>query len=219
MKRFFLFNLIMAYFSVFINAQDVRISAIPYIMQFENEVLDYSIVDGNHFKIVAPAKTDLYITSDGGYEVNKSPRLLFKPDSNFTLISKIKLEFNSKWDAGVLLIYNDSKHYAKLCFEQDFTGKQRVVTVVCNETSDDCNSMIINDNEIYFRIAGSTKEKSFAFAYSEDGIKWFPVRGFKLDKIDNVRIGFSAQSPTGKKCSVDFSEIYFRDEKPKDILW
>ncbi|MFH1197796.1 MAG: hypothetical protein V1720_18995 [bacterium] len=66
MKRFFLFNLIMAYFSVFINAQDVRISAIPYIMQFENEVLDYSIVDWDHLKMVAPAKTDLYITSDGG---------------------------------------------------------------------------------------------------------------------------------------------------------
>lgn len=217
MKKFFLLFLSITFFSALINAQEIKISAIPYTMHFENEVADYAVINDSHLKIVAPGKTDLYTTSDGGYVINKSPRLLFKPDSNFILSAKIKLKFKSKWDAGALLIYNDSNHYAKFCFESDYKGKPRVVSVVCNEVADDCNSMAVNGNEIFFRIIGSTKQNIFTLYYSENGKKWFGIRGFRLNKTDNLRIGFSAQSPTGEECNVEFIDINLQERKPNDF--
>jgi hypothetical protein len=209
----FLFFLLSAFN---INAQEVKISSIPYAMHFENKALDYKVLSENHIRIVAPANTDLFIAPDGGYEIDKSPRLIFKPDSDFILTAKITPDFKSKWDAGVLLIYNDSKHFAKFCFESDFKGQPRVVSVVCNDVADDCNSMAVKNSQVYYRIIGSAKGDTFGLYYSENGKTWFPVRSFKLDKADNLQIGFSSQSPTGKECSVDFADISFENRKPKD---
>lgn len=217
MKKLFILVQVVVFCSISIIAQDVKIAAIPYTMHFENEVSGYEIISDRHIKITAPAKTDLYTVSDGGFSTNKSPRLLFKPDSSFIFTSKIKLEFKSKWDAGVLLIYNDSKHYTKFCFESDFKGQPRIVSVVCNDVADDCNSMAINSNEIYFRITGSTKNNTFNLYYSDDGKDWFIIRGFRLNKTDNLRIGFSAQSPTGDGCTVDFMDINLQERKLNDF--
>jgi uncharacterized protein len=216
MKRILLVHFIAVFCAFHIHAQEVKISSVPYPMHFENKALDYKIISENHIKIVAPANTDLFISPDGGYAIDKSPRLIFKPDSDFILTAKITPDFKSKWDAGVLLIYNDSKHFAKFCFESDFKGQPRVVSVVCNDVADDCNSMAINNKAVYYRIIGSTKGNTFGLYYSENGKTWFPIRGFKLDKTNNLRIGFSAQSPTGKECSVDFENISFQNRKPKD---
>lgn len=216
-KNLFYLSLVTFFSQGLSNAQEVRITAIPYTMHFENKVASYTVASGTHLRIVSPGNTDLYTTSDGGFVTNKSPRLLFRPDSSFILTAKIKLEFKSKWDAGALIIYNDSNHYAKFCFEKDFEGQQRIVTVVCNEVADDCNSMPIKGNEIYYRIAGSSKSNTFNLYYSENGEKWFGVRGFRLNRTDNLRIGFSAQSPTGDGCSVEFSEIDLQERKLKDF--
>ncbi|WP_293054069.1 DUF1349 domain-containing protein [Paludibacter sp.] len=216
MKRILLIHLIAVFYILQIQAQNVKISTIPYAMHFENKALDYKILSENHIRIVAPANTDLFISPDGGYAIDKSPRLIFKPDSDFILTANITPDFKSKWDAGVLLIYNDSKHFAKFCFESDFKGQPRVVSVVCNDVADDCNSMAINNSQVYYRIIGSAKRNTFGLYYSENGKTWFPIRSFKLNKTDNLQIGFSAQSPTGEKCSVDFSDISFQSRKPKD---
>lgn len=198
-------------------AQDVKIKTIPYLMHFENEPKNFQVLDDTRLIISAPENTDLFISPEGDYEINKSPRLIFKPDSDFIFTSKIELEFKSKWDAGVLLIYNDNKHFAKFCFESDFKGQPRVVSVVCNTTADDCNSISIDKDEVYYRIIGSTKKNTFNFYYSADGLSWFPIRSFKLDKTDNLHIGFSAQSPTGKECKVLFSNIDLQQRKAIDI--
>ena len=200
-----------------LRAQVVKINAIPYVMNFQNSVIEYKITGDNSLEINAPGHTDLFISPDGGYVINKSPRLIFKPDSDFILTAKIKPGFKSKWDAGSLLIFNDATHFAKFCFESDFKGQARVVSVVCNETADDCNSMIVDKNEIFYRITGSTKGKTFGFYYSTDGKSWFPIRTFKLDKTDNLTIGFSAQSPTGEGSSVEFSNIDLQQRKAD--LW
>ena len=200
-----------------LRAQVVNINAIPYMMNFQNSVIEYKITGDNSLEINAPGHTDLFISPDGGYVINKSPRLIFKPDSDFILTAKIKPGFKSKWDAGALLIFNDATHFAKFCFESDFKGQARVVSVVCNETADDCNSMIVDKNEIFYRITGSTKGKTFGFYYSTDGKSWFPIRTFKLDKTDNLTIGFSAQSPTGEGSSVEFSNIDLQQRKAD--LW
>lgn len=214
MRRIVLFHFFSVICAVYLQAQEVKIASIPYTMHFENQVQDYQVLGNNHIRIVAPANTDLFVMPQ--FSTNKSPRLVFRPDSDFILTAKITPEFKSKWDAGVLMIYNDSTHFAKFCFEADFKGQPRVVSVVCNDISDDCNSMAINNKDVYYRITGSTKGNTFVIYYSEDGKSWFPIRGFKLDKTDNLRIGFSAQSPAGKECSVDFEEISLEERKLKD---
>ncbi len=200
-----------------LNAQELTLKAIPYPIFSSNNPLNYEITSDSSLRLSAPAHTDLFISPDGGFKVNSAPRLLFEPDSDFIFTSKIQLDFLSKWDAGVLLVYVDSTHFAKFCFEKDYTGQPRVVSVVCNETCDDCNGMPINDNYVYYRIIGSKNGKAFTFYYSADAINWFLIRSFKLDKIDKLRLGFCAQSPAGERCSVEFSKIKFENKKPEDF--
>jgi regulation of enolase protein 1 (concanavalin A-like superfamily) len=213
MKKLIINAFLVVFIILSVHTQEVKITAIPYVMNFQNSFVDYKITGDNSLEITAPGHTDLFISPDGGYVINKSPRLIFKPDSDFILTAKIKPEFKSKWDAGVLLIFNDATHFAKFCLESDFKGLPRVVSVVCNETADDCNSMIVNTEEVFYRITGSTKGKTFGLYYSTDGISWFPIRTFKLDKTDTITIGFSAQSPSGEGCLVEFSNIDLQQRK------
>jgi hypothetical protein len=216
MKKLFFLTALLGFFILNVSSQEITLKAIPYLMHFENYSNDYEIVSDDHIRFSAPSQTDLFYSPDGDYVINKSPRLIFKPDSNFILSAKIQLDFKSKWDAGDLVIYNDDRHWAKFCFESDFKDQPRVVSVVCNSVADDCNSMAVNKNELYYRIVGSTNEHKFGLFYSEDGKSWFPIRIFALDKIDNVRIGFSVQSPSGKGCTVNFSEIHFQGKRTFD---
>ncbi len=198
-------------------AQEIRLSAIPYPLQLENVAKDLKVLDANHFRLVSPAHTDLFVSPDGKNSTHNAPRILFKPDSDFILTAGIKLRFQSNWDAGCLLIYSDSSHFAKFCFEKDYTGQPRVVAVVCNEVADDCNSIAIDKGEVYYRITGSAQSNTFNFYYSPDGKSWFLIRSFRLNRTRNLRIGFGAQSPIGKECTVDFSDISLQQRKLNDF--
>ncbi|MBN2426002.1 MAG: DUF1349 domain-containing protein [Calditrichaceae bacterium] len=59
-------------------------------------------------------------------------------------------------------------------------------------------------------------KNTFGLYYSEDGKDWFGIRGFRLNKTDSLRIGFSAQSPTGDECSVEFLDIDLQEREPND---
>lgn len=199
-----------------INAQEVKIKAIPYPMHFENTVDHYEVKGDDHLSFSSPAKSDLYYSPNGKYIPNKSPRLLFKPDSNFIFSAKINIDFHANWDAGDLIIYNDARSWAKFCFERDFQKNARVVSVVCNQFADDSNAMLVEGNEIYYKICGSLSEKKFVLLYSTEGISWFPIRTFALINIDNLKIGFSVQSPAGGGSSASFSEITYKNQKVKN---
>jgi uncharacterized protein len=216
MKKLLFLTSLSGFLILNVSAQEITLKAIPYLMHFENSLTNYEIVSDDQIRFSAPSQTDLFFSPDGDYVINKSPRLIFKPDSNFILSAKIQLYFKSKWDAGDLIIYNDDRHWAKFCFESDYKDQPRVVSVVCNNVADDCNSMAVNKNELYYKIVGSTKEHKFGLFYSEDGKSWFPIRIFALDKIDNVRIGFSVQSPSGEGCTANFSEIHFQEKSTLD---
>lgn len=200
----------------FCDAQEVRVKSIPYPMFFENTPSGYQVVDDDQIRFSAPPRTDLFNAPNGKSKVNKSPRLLFQPDSSFVLSAKIVSTFDANWDAGDLIIYNDESHWAKLCFERDFWGQPRVVSVVCNDVADDCNSMPVDSGFVYYQIAGSTKRNTFNLYYSSDGDTWFPIRMFRLEKIDNLRIGFSVQSPVGQGTTALFSEIRYGDIELSD---
>ena len=114
--------------------------------------LNFEHLENGGIRFESPAHCDLFHSADGNYVVNKSPRLLFKPDADFSLSAKITVDFHERWDAGDLIVYNDELHWAKFCFEADFNHQPRVVSVVCNGIADDCNSMPIEGNVMYYRI-------------------------------------------------------------------
>jgi uncharacterized protein len=82
-----------------------------------------------------------------------------------------------------------------------------IVSVVTRGVSDDCNSVEIDREEIYLRVARTPQ--TLAFHYSHDGRDWRFVRYFTLGKLSSVRFGFSAQSPKGGGCAVVFSEMRY----------
>lgn len=192
--------------------------ALPGDWALENKAAAYQVLGPREFELAAPANTDLFIAPDGNFARDLSPRLVTRPAKGpFVLTAKIRPGFGTRWDAGVLVLVNDPQHFMKFCFEQDYRGTNRVVTVVCNGVGDDCNSMAVPEDAVYFRITGSVPGNTFACYSSADGKSWFLIRGFRLEKTDDLRIGFSAQSPVGSGCTVRFSEMSLEHRALADV--
>ena len=143
-----------------------------------------------------------------------STKLLFKADENFILSASIEHSFTNKWDGGALVIKSDSLNWIKFCFEKDYTGARRVVSVVTKHISDDCNSVEMNTNKVYYKVAKAGNVVTLY--YSANGIKWFLIRHLQFDTKPEFEVGFLAQSPTGNKCSVKFSDIKYLSKKISD---
>ncbi|MFI5188038.1 MAG: DUF1349 domain-containing protein, partial [Chitinophagales bacterium] len=130
----------------------IHIKSIPFDMFWENSPVSYSITN-NVLKIIAGAKTDMFRDPNVTYNTDNAPKLLFRPDHDFVLITAIEHSFSSKWDGGAIVLKQDSLNWIKFCFEKDYTGARRVVSVVTKNISDDCNSVEINSNKVFYKIA------------------------------------------------------------------
>lgn len=193
--------------------QQIQISSIPKKLTWLNSPLSYQVGD-QHIKIIAGPKTDMFRDPNVTYNTDNAPKLLFEPDSNFVLTAKISHPFAQKWDGGALVLFNDDLNWIKFCFEKDYTGAKRVVTVVTKDVSDDCNSLAIAGNSVYFKMA---KAGNVITMYcSTDGKKWLLIRHVQFNRSNSLKVGFLAQSPTGKKCEVSFSAIKYEARKIKD---
>lgn len=197
-----------------VNAQDsLRIRSIPFSLNWENKPLSYSLVN-NGVKIVAGAKTDMFRDPNVTYNTDNAPKLLFTPDSDFIFSTGIQHSFTSKWDGGAIVIIEDSLNWIKFCFEKDYTGTRRVVSVVTKDISDDCNSVAIAGNLVYYKVAKA--DNVITLYYSLDNKKWFLVRHLQFNNKKSLKIGLLAQSPTGKQCTVQFSNIRYQAMKISD---
>jgi regulation of enolase protein 1 (concanavalin A-like superfamily) len=191
----------------------VRMSAIPYGMFWENKTEQFS-VKNNGMIMVAGEKTDMFRDPNVTYNTDNAPKLLFRPDHDFVLITSIEHSFSSKWDGGAIVLKQDSLNWIKFCFEKDYTGARRVVSVVTKNISDDCNSVELKTNKVYYKLAKA--DDVITLYYSPDGKKWFLIRHLQFETDNNFTLGFLAQSPTGKKCEVKFSDISYKAHKIKD---
>lgn len=190
-----------------------KLSAIPHPLFWENKSLTYSITN-NDLTIIAGEKTDMFRDPNVTYNTDNAPKLLFKADADFILSTAIEHSFASKWDGGAIIIKSDSLNWVKFCFEKDYTGAHRVVSVVTKNISDDCNSVEINSNKVFYKIAKAGNVVTLY--YSTEGTKWFLVRHLQFDAKPGFKVGFLAQSPTGTKCEVKFSQIKYENRKIKD---
>ena len=173
-------------------------------------------------RLTGAAGTDMFIdpNPDVGYgaepEFLDAGRLMgLPPAGDFTLAAQVSVEFASMYDAGVLLLRADDRHWAKLCFEYSPQLMPTAVTVVTRETSDDSNSFEVTEGPLWLRITRTGA--AWAFHASTDGSWWRLLRYFALDGPEPVRVGFLAQSPTGQGCAATFEHITFKPGAPKNL--
>ena len=193
--------------------EGVKIDAIPYTLKWENPPLDFS-VGNKSITITAGSKTDMFRDPNVTYNTDNAPKLLFEADNDFVLSASVEHAFTNKWDGGAIVIKQDSLNWIKFCFEKDYTGAKRVVSVVTKGISDDCNSVEIQGNKVYYKVAKAGDV--ITLYYSIDNNNWFLIRHLQFDVTGGFSVGFLAQSPTGDKCEVKFADIEYKHIKIKD---
>lgn len=162
----------------------------------------------------AGAKTDLFNDPFGKNSADNSPMLTFDATEDFMLSAMVEVDFQATYDAGVLVVYQHPKSWAKLCFELSPQGVPSVVSVVTKGSSDDCNSYAIPGSRVHYRIA--KMGKVLAFHYLERPRHWSMVRLFELEDAP-IRVGFLAQSPTGEGCIPRFSGTEYQAQRLGDV--
>jgi regulation of enolase protein 1 (concanavalin A-like superfamily) len=80
--------------------------------------------------------------------------------------------------------------------------------------SDDCNSAAATANTIYYKIAKAGNV--ITLYYSANARDWFLIRHLQFDSTAPLKLGFLAQSPTGRHCQVTFSDIHYSTRKIAD---
>ena len=205
--------LVAVLFATITNAQTISIPVIPYPLHWDIQPLHFT-AKGNTITIVAGKKTDMFRDPNVTYNTDNAPKILFKPADNFVLTASIEHSFTNKWDGGAIVLKSDSLNWIKFCFEKDYTGARRVVSVVTKGISDDCNSVEINSNKVFYKIAKA--DNVITLYYSTDGNKWFLIRHLQFDAKPEFEVGFLAQSPTGTSCTVTFSDILYVERKISD---
>jgi uncharacterized protein len=190
----------------------IKLKCIQFPCVWTNIPQKWQENDDKSIEITAGKRTDWFIDPLSDYSKDSAPVLLFKPrHTNFILQSKVKVDFLSMYDAGVLQIRLGKRLWGKLCFEYSPQKHPMIVSVVTRGVSDDCNSVEIDGNEVYLRIYYS--QQAIAFHYSVDGIYWNLVRIFSLKSKNKPKVGLSAQAPTGINCKVKFSNIIYKARK------
>jgi regulation of enolase protein 1 (concanavalin A-like superfamily) len=196
-------------------AQIPALAGIPEPLIWQHPTSSWKIENGQTLSITGGKATDWFASPMGGERRDNTPRLLFKPADDFVLSAKVTVDFRSRWDAGVLVLYVNDTLWAKLCFEMTIEKHPTIVSVVTRDRSDDNNSIAINGSSVYLKIAKAGQ--AIFFYASEDGEKWTIIRAFSLGAAPDLRIGFSSQSPVGDRCTSTFSEIHYL---PKRVdLW
>jgi uncharacterized protein len=186
-----------------------KIGALPAECAWEGAPVDWAVQGDTGLTINAAGMTDLFIDPAGGERNLTAPAALFTPpDPGFLLSARVKVAFRSTYDAGVLQVRYGPDLWGKLCFELSPRKEPMIVSVTTRGVSDDCNSVPVQTDTVWLRIAQTPR--TTAFHYSLDGRLWHFVRYFSLGGKGSPRVGMSSQSPTGSGCTASFSEIRYR---------
>ena len=170
----------------------------------------------------ATAGTDFYInpggadSGDADTMANGATLLGLPPGGDFQFSARVTVDFRAQYDAGVLMLWSSETYWTKFCFEFSPASKPMVVSVVTRGLSDDANAFTVEDNTVWLRL--SRTGPAYACHASTDGTVWQLIRVFHLDdEINEHRIGFEAQSPTGDGCTVTFDRITFTRQRLADL--
>ncbi|MEU1887923.1 DUF1349 domain-containing protein [Micromonospora sp. WMMD987] len=153
--------------------------------------------------------------SDVGATLDAPTLLGLPPDGDFQFSARVTVDFTATYDAGVLLLWVDERHWGKLCFEFSPDGTPMIVSVVARGVADDANAFVVDTRTVWLRV--SRIGHAFAYHASVDGRSWRMVRHFTVDGAATATIGLEAQSPTGDGCRVTFDDIRFTRDRLADL--
>lgn len=193
----------------------VTIGSIPTQFRWETPPQHWEITDTGSLIVRAGAHTDLFIDPQGTSTILNAPRLQGQLSGDFLLSARVTVNFQSTYDAGVLLVWAGERTWGKLCFEYSPQGQPMIVSVVTRGVSDDCNSFDVQGNQVWLRIARIGQ--AIAFHASSNGTLWHFVRYFALDNDGPISVGFEAQSPTGEGCQAIFDHISYRAQRLTEL--
>lgn len=197
--------------------EQFNLKSIPFPLSWHNTPKSFQVTEDGSLVITGNKSSRLFNDPQRiSPPTDTAPIALFKPDEQFVLSCKVKVDFGSKFDAGVLMVYANPEQWAKLCYEYSPQGEPMVVSVVNNVVSDDSNNAILQKNEVYMCIAGYGGGV-YAFQYSADGNSWNMARYFYLNPQNDLKIGFLSQSPNGEQCKSTFSDIRYIPKKLEEL--
>lgn len=191
----------------------IQVDGIPFPLFWDNEPVRFSTAAGT-ITMTAGPQTDMFRDPNVTYNTDNAPKLLFQPDEDFVFSTAIEHSFRSKWDGGALVLIADSLQWVKFCYEKDYTGAKRVVSVVTRNISDDGNSVAYRRDRMYFKLAKAGPV--LTLYVSKNGRHWLLVRHLQFPVASGLRIGFLAQSPTGPGATVVFSDIRYEKKRISD---
>ena len=189
----------------------MRLAPLPGELRWDVEPESWAL-DGDALAVTAGRVTDLFADPRGAAPKLNAPRLLARSDGDFVFGARVRVDFASTFDAGVLLLWHDPARWAKLCLERSPQSVATIVSVVTRGASDDANAFAVEGSEVWLRIA--RLGPAVAFHASLDGSIWQFVRHFELDAGE---VGFLAQAPTGPGCTATFDRVFFRPERLADL--
>ena len=218
MRRKYITTCVVFLFFVVINlsaqqGDSVSVTGIPYKLNWDNRPMKF-LNTADSLVIESGPKTDMFRDPNVTYNTDNAPKLMFAPDENFVLTVSIKHAFKTKWDGGAIILKADSLNWIKFCYEKDYTGARRVVSVVTKDISDDCNSISLTGNKVRYKMAKA--DNVITLYCSSNGKQWLLVRHFQFNTDKPLKVGFLAQSPLGENCKVTFSNISYQAKKIKD---
>lgn len=189
---------------------------LPAGLQWEVEPRSWR-VDGGAVEVVAAGRTDYFVDPAGSLVVSNAARAVaVAPRPGWQLSARVAVDFQADFDAGVLLLWSDERHFAKLCFERSPRGEAMVVSVVTRGLSDDANAWIVDDGAVWLRIS-CVGEGVYAFHARADDGRWDLVRYFELSGDGPMRCGIVAQSPVGTGCTVTFTHVALTESLLEDL--
>jgi len=191
------------------------LEGLPGPLIWQHSPASWKVDSGQTLSIAAAGSTDWFISPMGDGHRDNSPRLLFKPASDFVLSAKVTIDFRAHWDGAALVVYGNDTLWAKLCFEETIDGQPSIVSVVTKGLSDDANSIAISGSSVFLKVARAGQ--AIFFYASTDGEHWTIIRAFSLGAASDLRAGFSSQSPAGTGCAASFSQIRYLSRRVN--LW
>lgn len=180
------------------NLTPAQLSNFPWA----HEPQHWELLAGGGLRILVPACVDYFQDPAGKLSADSAPYLWMPCEGDFVAQAHVRHAFLNTYDAGALMVRQDTQHWAKLCFEATDFNTRAVVSVVTNGMSDDANGVDVNVSDIWLQVARSGN--LFAMHYSLNNRDWRMVRYFPLALSASIQIGLVAQCPVGKGATIDW---------------
>lgn len=175
---------------------------------------EFFYIGEESIRIRAEKGTNLFNSVGGNFKCGKFPFYCTKWEGDFRIRCRVSVEFHSVYDLGCIVVYDNEDKWIKLAYENSDMGKTAIVSIVTQERSDDCNGESVQ-GKVWLQIC--RKGNMFSLHFSEDKEKWNLVRIFYLAMSKEIRVGISAQCPSGECCEAEFEQLEIGENPYEDI--